>query len=487
VNPRTTGILFLIAAALGAFVWFYEIRGEAGRKDAELAAKRLFPGVEASAVDAIELTTSDGQRARLERADADWRIASPLSAPADGFAVDAIAAALTQLVSESVYDSPQPLDVYALEDAGRDVKFRAGGADHGLRLGRKTPVGGNHYALVVGQSRVYVVSNIAVNALARSLDELREKRVLRFDPAAVERIELRWPDGFVKLARGEEGWRLEQPIEGRADDTTVDDLLNDLAFLRASSFVDAPSPAQVKALEPGELVVELALKPPESGEAPAPLRLVIGARDGGDGDRLVRGAGPGLFHVPSERLQDFPRDVASYRFRTVSRFALEDARELELRFETAGGEPVVLSATRSDDAWSSTPEAIDGARLATLVDELSRLRALRILADEMGEAELHQIGLSPPNARFTVTGKGGQLAQVDVGLVRPEGVVARAAGAPTVYLLAPTVADYLPESAEALRTRFITKPGDVKDADAQAGADASEPAPGLEAPSEPEP
>ena len=151
MNPRTTGILFLIAAALGAFVWFYEIRGEAGRKDAETAAKRLFPGIEASAVEQIELTTSDGQRARLERQAGDWRVSLPLAAPADGFVADAIAAALTQLGSEAVYAEPQPLAVYGLDDAGRDLRFRAGGADHVLRLGHKTPIGGNVYACVEGR------------------------------------------------------------------------------------------------------------------------------------------------------------------------------------------------------------------------------------------------------------------------------------------------------------------------------------------------
>ena len=36
-------------------------------------------------------------------------------------------------------------------------------------------------------------------------------------------------------------------------------------------------------------------------------------------------------------------------------------------------------------------------------------------------------------------------------------MVARATGGPTVYLLAPTLADYLPVSLEALRSRFLEK------------------------------
>jgi hypothetical protein len=476
VNPRTTGLLFLVAAALGAFVWFYEVRGEAGRKDAETAAKRLFPGIEASAIEQIELTTSDGQRARLERHEGEWSLAQPLATVADGFVADAISSALTQLGSEAVYEAPQALDVYGLAEASRDLHFRAGGAEHVLRIGRKAPLGGNHYALVAGQPQVYLVSDIAVNALSKSLDELREKRVLRFDVGSVERIDLRWPDGHVKLARSDAGWAIEAPIVGPADGTTVDDLLSELSFLRASGFVDAPTPAQQQALEPAEFAVELTLKPGEAGEPAAPLRLVIGGREGVQGDRLVQADGPGLFWIPSERLQDFPRDLGSYRFRDVARFELEQAERLEIVFQPAGAAPLTLVATRGAEGWTSTPESIEPEKLATMIDELSRLRANRILADAMGEAELRELGLEPPSARFSVSGASGPLAQVDLGIVRgSEGVVARAVGSETVYLLAPTVAEYLPVSLEALRGRFLANAGAVE-----------EPAPMLDDASAPE-
>jgi hypothetical protein len=210
---------------------------------------------------------------------------------------------------------------------------------------------------------------------------------------------------------------------------------------------------------------------------------VIGARDGEQGDRLARASAPGLFRIPSERLQDFPRELGIYRFRNVARFDLDKAERLEIAFAPAAGESVTLSATRGDEGWSSTPEPIDSAKLTTMVDELSRLRASRILADAMGESELRELGLAPPNARLTVTGAGGQLAQVELGIVRgAEGVVARSSGSETVYLLAPTVADYLPVSLEALRSRFVAKPGVV---DAPAEAPETEPAPEAEPPFDP--
>jgi hypothetical protein len=466
VNPRTTGILFLLAAALGAFVWFYEIGGEAGRKDAEEAAKRLFPGIEPSAIQQVELTSNDGKRVRLERRESDWRLVAPLDAAADAFTADAIASALAQLGSEAVYESPQPLAVYGLEDESRDLEFRAGDASHVLRLGKATPIGGNRYAFVGGQTRVYTVPAHAVNALAKSLDDLREKRVLRFEAGAARRVSLRWPEGKIVLARGDSGWKLEEPIAGPADQMTVEDLLNDLSFLRASGFVDAPTPAQEALLAAPELEVEIAIEPAKEGkgdekvEAARTLKLAIGGRESEQGERLARaGGGPPLFRIPSERLHDFPREVGSYRFRELARFDPDDAEKLEMVFHPPGGGAVTVTATRGEQGWSSTPDAVEPARLATMIDELSRLRAQKILADSMGEAELRELQLAPPSARFTVAGKEGQLAQVDLGVSKgSDGWVARAASGEAVYLLASHLGDVLPPSLEALRAGFLVKP-----------------------------
>ncbi|MFI5216426.1 MAG: DUF4340 domain-containing protein [Candidatus Limnocylindria bacterium] len=476
MNPRTTGILFLLLAALGAFVWFYEIQGEAGRQDAKEAAKRLFPGIEAEAVEQVELTTSDGQRVRLERRASDWHLTAPREALADGFAADAIAAALAQLGSEAVFESPQPLAVYGLEDEGRDLRFQAGGVSQVLRLGKAAPVGGNRYAWVGGGTRVYTVAGAAVNALGKSLDELREKRILRFDAGGARRVTVSWQGGHVVLARGDDkSWKLEEPMVGPADETTVEGLLNDLSFLRASGFVDAPDPEQEKALAAPELEVELMVTSVEKGEELRRLTLAIGAREGGEGDRLARTDGPGLFRIASERLQDFPREVGSYRFRELARFEPEQAERLEIVFQPTGGAAAVtITALRGDEGWSSTPEAIDERRLEALIDELSRLRASRILADAMGESELQQVGLAPPNARFTVSGKTGSLAELDLGIVRgSDGVIARSGSGGAVYLLAPSTADVLPVSLEALRSRFLANP-EPKPEPAEA---AEEPAP----------
>ena len=272
---------------------------------------------------------------------------------------------------------------------------------------------------------------------------------------------MRWPGGRsgARRAATTSVWKLEQPLAGPADELTVDELLNDLSFLRADGFVDAPTPEQQATLATPELEVELTLEP-ETGEgAPQAGAGDRRAREQGR-DRLARADGPGLFRIPSERLTDFPREVGSYRFRELAHFDPEQAERLEIVFQPPGQAAVTITALRGDAGWSSTPEAIEAERLATLIDELSRLRANRILADAMGDAELRELGLAPPAARFTVSGKPASLAQVDLGIVRgSDGVIARASGGDAVYLLAPSVADVLPVSLDAMRSRFLARAG----------------------------
>ena len=148
MNPKTTGILFAIAAALGAFVYFYEIRGEEGRKQAEEAEKRLFPVIEAETIESITLPAGDSPAVRIERRDGRWQIVAPIDFAADTFAADGIASALAELTSESQVEDPQPHEVYGLDAADRNVHFRAGGVERVLRLGDNTPLGSNSYAAV---------------------------------------------------------------------------------------------------------------------------------------------------------------------------------------------------------------------------------------------------------------------------------------------------------------------------------------------------
>lgn len=483
MNPRTTGILLLVAAALFAFVYFYEIRGEDARRDAEDLGKRLFPEVEQGDIDAVSLTTRDGIEARLERREDAWTLVEPLEFPADGFAADGLASSLATLVSEATLEDPQPPAEYGLDEGrAQIVRFGVGEAQHELRLGKDTPVGSSAYAATGSGDAVYTVERFKAQSFDKALDDLRDKRILDFDQSSIRRVEASWPGGRVVLEREDAAadgdtaeseasvaWRLRAPLDARADSDAIDDLLSDLSFLRADGFVDDPPPDAEVGLEPPAFQIVLSGPAPKEGGEATRVALAVGGLHEED-KRLVRAARPSLYIIPASRLDDLPREVVAYRFRQLARFSAADAQQVELFFQSGEGDPVAVTATRGAAGWSSAPQPMDPEQISRLVSELSKLEASDILAESMGEKELGQLGLSPPNTIISVYGEAPtaepaegeepapatSLAEIHLGSLDPmQGIAARAVGDATVYRLDLAHAEHIPVNLDAFRSRFL--------------------------------
>ena len=482
MNPRNTGILFLVAVLLGGIVW-YSNRNEVEKKEAEAQAKQLFGDLKAESVEWIELRTSDGKDARLERADGAWRVAKPIAFPADPSTADGLASALVGVVSEGVIEDAQGAEVYGLGAGANVVRFRAGGVDHELLTGKKTPIGANNY-VSTGTGSVYTVASFRASSLDKSLDDLRERRPLRFDRSGVQRIEATWVDGGVVLENKDGKWRMIAPLDTDADQETVETLLSDLVFLRASGFVDAPPPDKDVGLDAPQYRVVLT-DAPQDGKQPIRHELRIGGLLD-EKVRAVRGAEASLYQIPNERFDKLPKTVVAFRWKSLANFVATDAQRFEISYADPAAQGasrvVTITGENSDAGWTTKPEAMDPERASRLVAELARLSAIDIAADEMGAAELAAIGLDPPRTTVRILGKapegGGEapeLAKVIFGVEKGDSIFAQVPGRETVYRVAGALAQHVPISLDAFRNRFI-----AKEAPAAGSASGAAPPPMLE-------
>jgi len=497
VNPRNTGILLLLAAALWAFVTFYELGGEEARRQAEDDAKRIFPGLEAEAVEFIEFTSVDGKSVRLERRDGAFELVRPLEFPTDTFTADSLASGLAGLRAERKLDSPQSPAVYGLDENANVVTFGAGGNRYAIRIGKAAPVGGDTYVSLAGSDDVQLVKTYSVAAFDKKLDDLRRKRIAPFDRDAIDRIEVRWPDSHAVLVRGADGWSLIEPVRGPADAEAVDDLLSELSYLRATGFVDEPPPDAEAGLAVPAFAVRLlgSSAHPKGGEEgnggdraeggePIEIEIAIGQLYEGD-SRLVRAGLPQLFRVPARTLASLPSSVAELRYRTLADFDAPEAERLEIVFQD--GESVVINARRDEAGWTSEPEPVASEDLEALVRRLAGLKADDILADSMGPEELRALALDPPRVALRVYGSGGAaspdggeagesalLAEVHLGIARSSDgrIVAQAGDRPIVYALEAKIADEVPVSLQAFRSRFVVEPESESAEESDAGLEA---------------
>jgi hypothetical protein len=484
VSWRSTGILLAVAIALGAAIWLSN-RREAETLEATEHAKRLFGELEAAQVEWIELTASDGRDARLERRAGAWWVAEPVEFPADATAADAMATALATMASEAVFDEPQPLAVYGLGDDARVVRFGADGEEHELRVGKKTPVGANSYAATTAAdgSPVYTVATFKTSSFDKPLDDLRERRPLRFERGDVTRIDVEWTGGGAVVEQRDGAWKLVAPIEGDADENTIETLLSDLVFLRAAGFVDEPPPADEVGLDAPEYRVVLTGKADE-GEEPPRWELAIGgvielnARAG-------KAAEDALYKIPEDLFQKLPKRVDAFRFKQLSHYVASDAERFELVFrdpatqEQGSTDVVTITGTRTESGWETTPEPMAAGLASRMIAEMARLDAVDIAADEVGPEELAGLGLSPARAVIRIFGKPTEdgaeapiLAEVQLGVQQGDRVIAKRPDRPTVFRLDAARAEHIPVQLEAFRNRFVSEELPEGEAEAE-GADAA--------------
>ncbi len=256
MRRATTLILFLLAAAAVAFVWFFE-RHQPGTTEAGQAA-RLVLQLDPKVIDGIEITGSTGT-VRLEKeGPGPWRMTKPAQDRADGAAVQEILKFASEAdVQESLSGrekvSDDQLKEFGLDAAGATlVKFTQGGKVlGGARIGRVAPYDSTAYVRpepVEGKPGGIVIAVVkCLPVLTRAADEFRDRRLLGATPETVTRINFKSGEAVVDLAREKpvKGslWRLTQPLAIRADQEFFDSALPDLLNLKAAGFLDkAPAP-----------------------------------------------------------------------------------------------------------------------------------------------------------------------------------------------------------------------------------------------------
>lgn len=244
-----------------------------------------------------------------------------------------------------------------------------------------------------------VVSSSLLDQLRKAQDELRERRILDFDPATVTSVTLAAPNQnrpAVTLQRldpnaPESAWQLVRQTEGAAgpqtiaaNDAAVRRLLERLALLSAETFEsDAPSNAQLEnwGFNRPEREITLVV-----GGAPAAARkpIVLQLGTGASGAVFARAGstsdvGPSVYGVRVELADDYPVDPKAWReprlrelppTARITGLKLTDLSTGQVVFETtvdAAGKPA--AETRAVAAFQSLVTALRTLQAKRFVEE----------------------------------------------------------------------------------------------------------------------
>jgi len=429
-SSRSFIILVAVALAVGGYAYFVD-----SKKDlTDTSAKK--PKVFATAsgkIEEIEVHTAAGAVTKLKKSGEAWQLVAPETADADSSEVSSLVTTIESLEEQRTIDEhPASGAAFGVSPARITVSFKLTGdaAAHQLNIGSKTPAGGDTYAQVEGQPKVFLISSYVEESLNKSAFDFRDKTVLKFAREGADSLTIDTAGAPpVALAKKGPDWSLTKPVEAKADFGSVDAIINRLAQGKMKAIVTPgsrpPAPPEAKKADDKAKPAEASPKPGD--KKPADEAAKAGSKTppeapknfsdadykayGLDKPQVTATVGVGstraqlaiggkfdettvyardlsrptvVFTVEKGVLDDVKKKADDLRVKDVFEFRAYTAQSVELTYagvtyafekqKTAAKDP----AAAATDTWKQTKPAakdVDQAKLNDLLSNISNLRA----------------------------------------------------------------------------------------------------------------
>ena len=231
MNFRGLIVAVVILAGLGGVLYWSQHRKPP--EDTAITPTNAAPMIlKVNAADVTQIAVKQKQSApvTLQKADANkWQITEPKPYPADQEAVASMLSTLSGLsadrvVEEKATDRKQ----YGLDPATVELDITGKKGTRQLLLGDDTPAGGDAYAALAGDPRVFTISSYNKTSLAKSLNDLRDKSLLTVTSDKVSHVALLRKGQDIEFGRTKDGWQILKPASSPADNSAVNDLVRSL-------------------------------------------------------------------------------------------------------------------------------------------------------------------------------------------------------------------------------------------------------------------
>jgi len=304
---------------------------------------------------------------------ANWTIDAPVKLPADGDAMNGMAASLAVLSSERLVDDKvTDFAPYGLKAPIMTVIVgRKDGKTHTLHLGDSAPSGAAAYARVEGEQRLFLVSTSTKSALEKTWRDLRDKRLLPFDSDKLTRVEL----GAIEFGKNNaNAWTILKPAAMRADNFAAEELVRKLKDAKMEVTNDtgeeASFPAKFAAAKP----VGIAKVTDHKGT------MQIEVRMGKEKDYYAKSSAlEGIFKTTAELGDGLAKGLDDFRNKKLFEFGFNQPDTVEVKQDGA-----TYLFTKSGADWKRDGKTIDPGSVQQLVDRLRELTATKFAASAAG-------------------------------------------------------------------------------------------------------
>jgi len=358
-------IASVVLVALAGLVWWTNKHPTTSASTTPAAPKIL--SIAENQVQQIRISKPGSNPVVLKKLADKWAIAEPKAMPADKEAVDSLTSAAATLNADRLIDEhPANLAQFGLDSPREEVDFTLkDGKTDKLLFGADTPSGSDTYAKLESKPAVYTVASFTKSSFDKSVNDLRDKRLLPFDQDKLTSVALTAKGPTVEFNKNGQGdWQITKPKPYRADNGQVDDLVRKLKDARmdlSSGADDEKKNAQAFA---GATRVATVVVTDNSGPETLEVRK---AKD--NSYYAKSSAAEGFYKLQGSDLGDgLSKTADDFRNKKLFDFGFTDPTRLEING---------IAYQKSGDKWMSGSKQEDSSTVQTVIDKLRDLSAFK--------------------------------------------------------------------------------------------------------------
>jgi hypothetical protein len=359
----------VVLAGLVGYIYFYEWDKPATTTEEK---EKAFAAVQADNIEELQIKAAGGETSHLRKGANGWELVQPVKAEADASEATSVASNLGSLeIQRVVEENPGDLAQYGLNPPRVDVGFRLKDEKdfRHLFVGEKTPTGGDLYAKLQNDKKVFLISSFLDNTFNRTPFDFRDKSILEFDREKVDSIEIATGNDTVQLTRSGTEWKVSKPFAARGDYGAIEGLVTRLSSGQMQRIVETENKdPKTFGLDKPSLTVTLV-----SGSGRATIafgRSESGSVYAKDASRPI------VFAVEESLVTDLRKGAAEFRRKDVFDFRSFNATRVEVR---RGTDTLTFEKTKDKDGkeiWrNAAGQTADTAKVEDFLTKLSNLRA----------------------------------------------------------------------------------------------------------------
>ena len=383
-------IATLVFAVLAGVLYWSNRRkssAEAAKPDADAAPAILK--LDENSITHLEVKKKDAPAIELTKNGADWKITEPKPFAADPSTVSSMVSAISALNAERlVEDKSTDVQRYGLDHPSFELDVtEKDNKTQRLLLGDNTPAGSAVYAGLAGDPRVFTIAAYSKTSIDKSLNDLRDKRLLTVNPDKLSRLDIAGKNGDIEFGRNKDEWQILQPKPMRADSETVGELVRKLTDARMDlSASETAAKESDAAFAHGTPVATVKVTDESSTEQ-------MQIRKSKDSYYARSSVIEGAYKLDSSLGDAVNKKVDDFRNKKLFTFGYADPSKLEIHSASK-----TYSLLRGGQEWWDNGKKMDESSVATVISDLRNLSA-----DNFVDS-----GFTGPEIEVTVTAEDGK-------------------------------------------------------------------------------